>query len=198
MKLMRLPLSYLRESSINLNIDVDENLIELEASMQSIGLKMPITVADRGTHCIIVDGRKRFKVAQKLQWQDIDCLVMNIDDQNLLEAQILASTPYVRTKPAQYRKALLIIINQTPTMRFMDLAELIAWKPQKLRETLGLNKIGSKIWPLVRVGKIVLANAVALAKLPVSKQKKFELVAQTDTPNVFIPKVLISIKESSG
>jgi len=102
----------------------------------------------------------------------------------------------VETRPVEYSKQLLRILSRNPLMTESELAAKLGKSTQWVKERLGLTKIADEaIALLVNEGKIKLANAYALAKLPPEEMADFVDRAMTLPPDEFVPAANNRMKE---
>ena len=102
----------------------------------------------------------------------------------------------VETKMSEYSNGLKRILSLNPLMTETELASKLAVSSAFIRQRLSLNKITNKeVLALIDEGKITLANAYLLAKLPEEELPNFIDAAITEPPAQFIPKANARIKE---
>lgn len=178
-----------------------EEYVGLVDSIRIQGVMNPITVRelqDTDTGDIIfglVDGLQRFTASKDAGKETIPCHVISCEDGELIEAQIMANVHKIETKPVEYSRALLKILQNNPLMTRSELANRLAKTPAWISDRLGLLKLAENIGKLVDEEKIVLSNAYALAKLPPEEQPDFVDRAMTMTPQQFTPTVNARVKE---
>ena len=144
----------------------------------------------------LVDGLHRFCASKDAGLETINADVVNLDDDQTLEAQILTNIHKIETRPIEYSRQLTRILSRNPLMTESELAAKLGKSPQWIGERLGLTKITNEnIATLVNEGKIKLANAYALAKLPPDEMASFVDRAMTLPPDEFVPAVNARIKE---
>ena len=144
----------------------------------------------------LVDGLHRFCAAKDAGLNEINVDIVSLDDDQTLEAQIMANIHKIETRPVEYSKQLLRILSRNPLMTEIELAQKLGKSAQWIRERLGLTKISNhEIAELVNEGKIKLANAYALAKLPPEEMADFVDRAMTLPPDEFVPVANGRIKE---
>jgi ParB/RepB/Spo0J family partition protein len=144
----------------------------------------------------LVDGLQRFSAAQDAGVEKINVDIISLDDGQVLEAQIMANVHKVETRPVEYSQQLRRILAMNPLMTEAELATKLGKSPQWIKERLGLTKIvNEEIIGLIDDGKIGLANAYALAKLPAEEQPDFTDRAMTQAPDEFVPAVNARVKE---
>jgi ParB/RepB/Spo0J family partition protein len=144
----------------------------------------------------LVDGLHRFSAAKDAGLEKINVDVTNLDDDKVLEAQIMANIHKIETRPIQYTEQLKRIFARNPLLTEAELAGKLGKSTQWIKERLNLTKITNPtILSLIDEGKIGLANAYALAKLPTEEQADFVDRAMTDAPDEFVPAVHARVKE---
>ena len=144
----------------------------------------------------LVDGLHRFSASQDAGLDEINVDVVSLDDDQVLEAQIMANIHKVETRPIDYTNQLKRILTRNPLMTEAELASKLGKSAQWISGRLSLNKLeNEKIKELVNEGKICLSNAYALAKLPSSEHADWVDRAMTLPPDEFIPAASGRIKE---
>lgn len=144
----------------------------------------------------LVDGLHRYCAAKDAGLEAINCDVISLSDDEVMEAQIMANIHKVETRPVEYSKQLLRILNRHPLMTEAELATKLGKSTAWISQRLGLTKIDNeKIQGLVNEGKINLSNAYALAKLPPEDMADFIDRAMTQAPDEFVPQVNKRVKE---
>lgn len=179
----------------------DEKYQGLVESVRLKGIMNPITlreIVEPETNQVtygLVDGLQRYSAAKDAGLERIPAHIISVEDAELLEAQIIANVHKIETKPVEYSKALLKVLQNNPLLTRSDLANRLAKTPAWISERLGLLKLTDQVGELVDEGKIGLSNAYALAKLPPEEQVDFVDRALTMTPQQFAPTVNARVKE---
>lgn len=137
----------------------------------------------------IIDGMHRFNAARDAGCQTIKVDVQNLGQEEILEAQIVMNIHKVETKPVEYSKQLIRLMSLNPLLTEAALASKLGksgtWVKERLNLANGIKN--EKIIALVDEGKITLANAYALAKLPEDVQPEYVDRALTLSPAEFMP-----------
>jgi ParB/RepB/Spo0J family partition protein len=205
------PLTELKHVNLDLIHEPDEALrkvdktkeeyVGLVESIRIQGVMNPITVREiqdpdtKDTIYGLVDGLQRFSASKDAGKETIPCHVISCEDGELIEAQIMANVHKIETKPVEYSRALLKILQNNPLMSRTELANKLAKTGAWISDRLGLLKLTEAIGKLVDEEKINLSNAYALAKLPQEEQPDFIDRAMTMTPQQFTPTVNARAKE---
>ena len=183
---------------------VDRSTEEYQGLVQSVrdkGVMNPITVrelVDPETNQQfygLVDGLQRFSASKDAGKESIPCHIISVEDGELIEAQIIANVHKIETKPVEYSKALLKVLQNNPLLTRTELANRLAKTTAWISERLGLLKLSDDVGKLVDENKIGLSNAYALAKLPPEEQVDFVDRAMTMPPQQFTPTVNARVKE---
>ena len=202
--LRKISLNDIRENPVALRAvnRQDEGYLGLVESIKTKGFLGAITVRakvdqeTKASYFELVDGLHRFCASKDAGLNEINADIVSLDDDQTLEAQIMANIHKVETRPVEYSRQLLRILSRNPLMTELELANKLGKSAQWIRERLGLTKISSEsIAELVNEGKIKLANAYALAKLPPEEMAEFVDRAMTLPPDEFVPAATARLKE---
>jgi len=143
----------------------------------------------------LIDGLQRFNAAKDAGLEEIPMLLKDMDEGQVLEAQLVTNLHKIETRPAEYAKQLNRLLALSPFLTMSALSENLSISPAWLSERLGLVKLTDSIAKMVDDGDICVTNANHLAKLPPEEQANFSDRAQTDTPQKFIPEVTTRLGE---
>jgi ParB/RepB/Spo0J family partition protein len=191
-------LSEIRENEVALRTvnRESEQYLGLVDSMKQKGFLGAITVREKKDvesgqpYYELVDGLHRFKAAQDAGLNEINVDIVDLNDAETLEAQLMANVHKVETRPVEYTQQLKKILNLNPLMTEAELAEKLGKSPQWIKQRLGLLKIDNPaIQTLIDEGKIGLANAYALARLPAEEMEEYVERAMLQKPDEFVPAV---------
>ncbi len=146
----------------------------------------------------IIDGTQRFAAAKLAGHADIPAHIRQMNEAEVMEAQVIANVAKIETKHVQYAKQLVKIFNQNPLMTVNDMATRLSRTPEWVYKRLSLVSLPDNVTTLVDDGKIKLSNAVALVGL--AKIAKEELVnfldrAQTTSPSEFQAQINERVKQ---
>lgn len=199
-----IPLSLIRKSDIALRgvQRQNEKYQQLLDSVRKRGVYNSITVREQkdpatGTlFYALVDGLQRFTAATDAGLIEIPANVVNMDDAEVLEAQLITNLQKIETKPADISKQLIRILARNPFMTKTMLAERCSQSITWVEQRLGLSNLKEGVQKLVNEGKIHLTNAYALSKIDEEYQTE-ELVeaAISESPKTFVPRMKARIKE---
>jgi ParB family chromosome partitioning protein len=200
----KISLALIRENEVALRTvnRESEDYLGLVESIRQKGFMGAITVrakvdAETKEHFYeLIDGLHRFNASKDAGLSEINVDVVDLNEDQVLEAQIMTNIHKVETRPVEYSQQLKRILTRNPLMTESELAVKLGKSPVWIKERLGLTKItNSEITALINDGKIKLANAYALAKLPETEQQDFVERAMTLSPDEFVPAVQARVKE---
>lgn len=173
----------------------NEEYLQLVESIRQQGVLNAVLVTDVGQGVFgLVDGLHRVTAAKDAGVTTIPAVIRSMDDTRMMEAQIIANIHKVETKPMEYTKQLFKLLAADPLLTKGDLAEKLSVTTSWLDTRLSLNNLTPAIQELVNDGRIGLANAYSLAKLPAEEQGDFVDRAITDAPTMFVPTVAVRVK----
>lgn len=168
-----------------------EGYMSLKNSIRQKGVLQPVVVRresdEGGEFFTIVEGAHRYTACKDLGYTEIPASIKVMTDQEVLEAQIVANVQRIDTKPAEYSKHLIKILESDWTLTESILAEKLGRSGAWLKDRLKLANLAPGIDQLVDEGKINLANATALAQLDEAEQAHWVERAQTMTAPEFVP-----------
>lgn len=198
-------LSEIRENPVALRaVDKEsEDYLGLVDSIRQLGLLTAISVRRRSEEVDdetinfleLCDGLHRYSAAIDAGLTEIPVVFKDLDDAQVLEAQIMANVHKIVTRPVEYTKQLMRIFAGNPTMTISDMAAKLAKTPSWVGQRLGLMKLAPGVAEAVDDGKISVSNAVTLSKLPHDEQVKLVDQAITCNSVEFVPLVRARAKE---
>lgn len=200
-KLEYISMALIRESEAALRgVDrKNEDYLQLAQSVAVNGVFEPILVREikegGATFYGLINGLQRYTAAKDAGLSEIPCHIMDIDESDLMEAQIITNLHRVDTKPAAYSKQLRRLISANPMLTMQDLADKLSCTVSWLNQRLSLTKLHKDIQKLVDDDELKLANAYALAKLPIDEQKEYVDRAMTDKSTEFTAVVANRVQE---
>ncbi|KKN32669.1 hypothetical protein LCGC14_0811620 [marine sediment metagenome] len=201
-ELKKVALSDIRENEVALRTvnRESEDYLGLVESIRSKGFIGAISVREKtdkeGTSFYeLVDGLHRYNASKDAGLEEINVDVVDLDEDQVLEAQIMANIHKVETRPIEYTRQLKRILTRNPMMTEAELAAKLGKSTSWIAGRLSLNKLASEqAKTLVNEGKIGLSNAYALAKLPPDEQAEWLDRAMTLPPDEFIPQTTERMK----
>ena len=180
-----------------------EKFQTLKANIQQLGeILQPVRVrpqTDPTTQAEfyeLIDGLQRFTVAQQLGWEEIPARLASADDARTLVEQIALNAVNVDTRPAEYARQLLRLLDLNPAMTKAELAQMTGMSESWVDDRLALNKLLPQIGSdFVDTGAITATNAYQLARLPQTDQLEYLEQAQSLKLDEFTASVNSRLKE---
>ena len=195
-EVIQIPITDIRENKVALRTvnNESEAYKGLCASIEARGFITAITVCKRAdaetgeTYYELVDGLHRFSAARDCNLTAVNAVVVEMNADDILVAQVLTNIHKIETKPAEYSKQLRRILNRDAMMTEAELAQKLGKSATWVQQRLNLNKIeDDQILALIDEGKIPLMNAYSLAKLPAGEHRDFLERAMTMDAKEFVP-----------
>ncbi len=203
-ELKTIPISAIRENPVALRT-VNRDTEEYQGLVDSISQKgflgaitvRPQVDPETGEEFYeLIDGLHRFTAAKDAGLSEINVDVVNLDDDQVLEAQIMANIHKIETRAMEYTGQLKRILTRNPLMTEAELASKLGKSTAWIAGRLSLTKIDNeRIRELVNEGKICLSNAYALARLPSEEHSDWVDRAMTLPPDEFVPAASGRLKE---
>jgi ParB/RepB/Spo0J family partition protein len=173
-----------------------DSIASTDGPMESILVRPLGEKSDEGEELFgLIDGLQRLSACQDLDIPTIGARVVDPDEADIAIAQILANHSRIQTTPVQYTNQLYRILLQDPSLTKEQLADRLSVTTKWLNDRLSLLRIEKSLQPLVDAGKIRLAHAFLLAKLPDKEQLEFAEAAQTESIQEFSGHVDARVKE---
>lgn len=210
-ELSSIPINQIRENQVSLRTvnRESEKYLGLIDSIKLMGVLNPINVRFKrqqinnpdgsitdDEYYELVDGLQRFSASKDAGLKEIPAQVVDLQDNEVLEAQIMANIHREETKPIEYTNQLKRILNLNPTMTLSQLAARLGKSEKWVDDRLSIVKIEDEnIRSLIDNGDVNLVNAYHLAKLPSSEQKNYLDAAIREPSAKFTPMINARIKE---
>lgn len=198
----RIPLSSIQKSEVALR-DVQRNTEDYQQLVESVRNKGVLnsilvkkTVHPSGiTQYILIDGLQRYNASLDAGLTDIPANIVDMDDGEVLEAQIITNVRRIKTKPAELSSHLRRLLARNPSWTKSDLAEKLSASTTWIDQRLSLQKLLPEIQEKVDSEDISLTNAVALSELPEEEQMQHVQAAMSEAHNTFVPRIKDRVKE---
>jgi len=205
-KLLEIPLNQIRPNAVAslrpVHTDTEEfeqmvDSIKEKGILASISVRPAVDPETKEEYYELIDGLHRCTAAREAGLDTIPATIhSDMNDSDVLEAQLIANAHKIETKPAEYSKHLERILTVNPMMTEAELASKLAKSTQWLRDRLRINSIeDEKILKLINDGKICLNNAASLAKLPEEEREDWLQRAVDKSAQEFVPEAQARVKE---
>lgn len=197
-----IPLSKIETSKVALRkaqVESDE-FKNLQASIAEYGILHNLVVYESATAegmYTLIDGLQRFTIASLEGIEEVPCVVLDADERSALLLQVQGNIQNVATKPAEYAKQLVRILelDTTGKMTQSDLAGLVCQSPDWVSARLALLRLLPEIQKAVDEGVICLQNARMLSQLDQEEQKQWAKRAASMPSEQFVPQCKARIME---
>lgn len=140
----------------------------LRKSIQQRGILQPILIRERDGY-EIVDGAHRHECALDLNMEDVPVHIIDMTDEEVLEAQIIANEQRIETLDADLVKRLWKLAK---TMDHNMLANRLGKSRSWLRQVCQLERLTPYTMQLLDKGKITFRQAVLLSRIPREHQEQ--------------------------
>jgi len=166
-----------------------------------IGFKGAISVRQKkddagAVYYELIDGLHRYTAAIAVGMETIPVDICDESDEQVLCTQIMMNVHKVDTKPQEYGRQLQRMLDLNPTLTVAELAKRLGHTAQWIEDRLSLDGIANpEIRKAIDEGKICVANAVGLSRLPDAEQATFLDRAMTQKADEFLPAVKARVKE---
>lgn len=199
-ELRRVPLTEIKVNPVALrSVDKESeaykgivNSIRVQGVLNAITLRQKTDEVGKSFYEVI-DGLQRYSAscdagvdANGQPITDIPAQILEKSDADVLELQIIGNAQRVETRPEEYSRQLVRILQLHPSMTEAELAVKLGQSPAWINERLNLVKLIPQAADLVNGGQIGLSNAYALSKLPADEQPNWVERAQTTPPVQFV------------
>lgn len=167
----------------------------LKESIEREGLLVPLLVRPVENGFEVVDGSHRFEILQDLGQTSAPCHIRELTDKQVLYVQVQANANVVETQPVDFARRLWRIINIDNAMTVNELAHELHRPVTWVKRMLGLVFLDKSGEDALHKGKISVAHAVEIAKLPVDAQKEVISLAGTLPSGEFLDEIRKEVRK---
>jgi ParB/RepB/Spo0J family partition protein len=163
---IEVPEKYRREKSE----DLSREQISLSKSIKTLGLRFPITVKEKGSGYVIIDGVRRYNAFRSIRSETIPARVIAASDKrdiDVLRFQLNVHRENLKTIDEAKIIRQIIAEGWSKT----EVAEALGKKPSTLDRYFDCLRISGKWQSLVNSGRITLTDAQPIAALSSMGQK---------------------------
>lgn len=161
---------------------VMENSIEFMEMVDSVrehGVCLALCVRPHPTRegmYEIIDGMWRFSCAKALDFDDIPCIIKELNDEDVLALQIQLNAVSYATRPVEYARQMQRMMQLREQagapISPVELARLVGKRAQWVRDRLKLNLLHEELQDEITAGNMGLLKAVILAGV---KKHKYQI-----------------------
>jgi len=135
LKIKKIELSKLAENNWNPNVMKENKLAALVRHVKEKGMVQPILVRPKGKRYEIIDGAHRFRAAKQANLEQIDCVIVEMDDNQAKKATIAMNNIKGYMQDMQLA-ALIEQLNKDNSLE--ELSKALAFEEKELKNYLKL------------------------------------------------------------
>lgn len=147
-------------------------LNELADSIRKQGILQPILVREKGKKYQIIAGERRYRAAKIADLKFVPCLIVEMDDNQALEAQITENLQRKDVHPIEEAHAFKRLMDEAK-FSLEDVAAKIGKSPRFVAQRLQLLKLIPAFQEIFFAEKLPLAGAVYIATLSEKNQQEY-------------------------
>lgn len=153
----------------------EKEIQELSNSIKNQGLIQPIAVreTDKNTYEIIA-GERRWRACQLAGLHNVDCVVMNIAEENIYEIALIENIQRENLNIVEEAKAYKKLI-QRNNLKNEDLAKKLGKSSSHISNLIRILDLDEEILQMIIGGKISMGHARALIGVPNAVEKAKEI-----------------------
>jgi len=87
--------------------------VDLKASIKGKGIIYPLAVRPVNGHYEIIDGERRYRAAKELQYREVPCIVMEVDEEQTRDAQLISHVQSKSIKPMEEAQAFVKLLEHS-------------------------------------------------------------------------------------
>lgn len=143
-----------------------EGIDELANNIRELGLLQPLIVASNGNgKYTLLDGQRRLQALQKLNWQEAEAILRDLDEQQQKEVPI--ATDFFKDKLKISEKAIGVanLINKEKKVTKETLAKRYGWKVKDVEALLKLATLQRGVLELIDNGRLEIKQALEITEV---------------------------------
>lgn len=158
-----------------------EKLAALAASIQQEGLINPILVRPnpRGEGHLLIAGERRWRACGSLGWPTITAVVFDVDDQTANVLALIDNIDREDLTPIEEAQALAELVRRDFSGNRTKAAQRLGKPVKYVDDRLTLLDLPNQVQDFVATGKLAIAAALILAKLPRDNPERIIKAAET-------------------
>ena len=144
----------------------DDELQELQLSLQASGLLQPIAVRPRNDGKFeLIAGERRFRAATRLGWNTIPAVIRDVSDEQLLSLALVENLQREDLNPIEEAEGFRQLINDFG-LAHQQVAQAVGKDRSTVTNALRLLTLPDDVQRLVREGSLTLGHARAMLGVP--------------------------------
>jgi ParB family transcriptional regulator, chromosome partitioning protein len=146
----------------------DEELSQLQASLNANGLLQPITVRPVGNHFELIAGERRLRAATKLGWTEIPAMVKEYDDKALLTLALVENLQRSDLNPIEEAEGYSRLMGEFELTQ-QEVATVVGKDRSTVANALRLLNLPAQIRRLLQEARLSVGHARALLGIPTER-----------------------------
>jgi ParB family chromosome partitioning protein len=168
--LQELPVASIRPNPYQPRVRLDEpQFSELVSSMESSGLLQPVVVRKHLGGYQLIAGERRWRAAQKLEWQKIPAVIKEADDRTMLTLALVENLQRDNLSAIEEATSYQRLLDEFQLSQ-ADIARLVGRDRSTIANALRLLKLPLEVTEMVDAGRLSEGHARALLGLGDSRQ----------------------------
>jgi ParB/RepB/Spo0J family partition protein len=183
MEVVTIPIDKIRISPLNIRAGDqfgDDEDLELEKNVESMGLIQPIVVRPVGDSYEVIVGRRRFLSVQNSGAEEITCVVKEFDDEEALDFSLSENVLRKNVDPVTLGRWLKARLDRGD-MSLSEYARRIGKSKSTLSEWLRMNDLSEELQRKVADGAIPFRYALKIARMDLSPEEQGTLSMEEET-----------------
>ena len=146
----------------------DNELTQLQASLEANGLLQPITVRAVGNGFELVAGERRLRAATRLGWTDIPAIVKEYDDKALLTMALVENLQRSDLNPIEEAEGYSRLAAEFELTQ-QEIAQVVGKDRSTVANSLRLLNLPASVRRLLQDGQLSVGHARALLAIPTER-----------------------------
>jgi ParB family chromosome partitioning protein len=173
----------------------DEELAQLQASLEANGLLQPVTVRPVGNHYELIAGERRLRAATNLGWTEIPAIVRDYDDQALLTLALVENLQRSDLNPIEEAEGYSRLIAEFDLTQ-QDVATVVGKDRSTVANSLRLLHLPVAVRRLLQEGRLSVGHARALLAIP-TERVMVDLAREAVAKNLSVREVERRVKQAT-
>lgn len=167
--LRQIPIARIRPNPFQPRKDFrDEDLTQLQASIDATGLLQPITVRTKGDQFELIAGERRLRAATRLGWTEIPAIVKDYDDKALLTLALVENLQRADLNPIEEAEGYSRLIAEFDLTQ-QEVANVVGKDRSTIANALRLLNLPISIRVMVQEARLSVGHARALLAIPTER-----------------------------
>lgn len=173
----------------------DEELAQLQASLDANGLLQPVTVRPVGNHYELIAGERRLRAATNLGWTEIPAIVRQYDDKALLTLALVENLQRSDLNPIEEAEGYSRLVAEFDLTQ-QDVATVVGKDRSTVANALRLLNLPAVVRRLLQEGRLSVGHARALLAIP-TERVMVDLAREAVAKNLSVREVERRVKQAT-